>query len=70
MCKAKIQENGWEQPRDKLFTRFRLWRILRALGIKRLYQWQRAYVFGKSSKMPEERGSGKTTACLIRCLMW
>jgi len=61
----------WIKPRRNIFTRIRLWRILRAMGIKRLYPQQEAYVFGAAVDLREwPRGSGKTTACLVYLLMW
>ena len=67
MCRHQIGADGWEKPRDNIFTRYRLRRILRAMGLKELYPWQRRYVFGE---LPLKNGYGKTTACLVKLAMW
>jgi len=70
MCRPQIGADGWERPRDNIFTRYRLRRIVRALGLNELYDWQRIHVFGLLSDLPKGSGIGKTTACLVNLLMW
>ena len=70
MCSHQIGADGWEKPRDNFITRYRLRRIVRALGIKKLYAWQQLYAFGKLDDLPKGRGIGKTTACLVKMAMW
>ncbi|PKM39021.1 MAG: hypothetical protein CVV04_11905 [Firmicutes bacterium HGW-Firmicutes-9] len=70
MCRPQIGADGWERPRDNIFTRYRLRRILRALGLNELYTWQRQYVFSELSEVPSKKGCGKTTARLVNLAMW
>ena len=71
MCKHKIGADGWEKPRDTIFTRYRLRRICAAMGGIILTRWQRDYVFGLRAVVADmPSGSGKTTACLVKLLMW
>lgn len=50
------------------WPRYRLFRICNAIGIKP-YKWQKRYVLNHDAYMPKERGSGKTTAVMLRILM-
>lgn len=68
MCKPKIGADCWEQPRDNVFSRNRLRRILRALGLNELNGWQRGFVFGTTPMI--NCMHGKTIACLVRLMMW
>lgn len=70
MCRNKIGADCWEQPRDNIFTRYRLRRILRAMGLNELYPWQRQYVFGEIPEPRPGRTNGKTVACLVKLAMW
>lgn len=70
MCRHQIGADGWEKPRDNIFTRYRLRRIVRALGLNELYDWQRQFVFGELPEVLNESGCGKTTACLVKLMMW
>lgn len=66
----------WVQLRyydlHRIFPRFKLWRICKALGIKP-YPWQKAYALGKTKRLPRKvvrfRRTGKTTAVFLRLLM-
>ena len=51
-------------------ARFRLWQISRRLGFK-LYPWQRDFALGRTNFLdyPPGRGTGKTTAVMLRLLL-
>lgn len=70
MCKHPIGADGWEKPRDNIFTRYRLRRIVRALGLNELYEWQRRFVFGELPETMPGRFNGKTVACVVKLMMW
>jgi hypothetical protein len=66
----KIQLLFYELHR--IFPRFKLWRICRALGIKP-HKYQEDFALGCTDCLPEElahqRQTGKTTAVMLRMLM-
>ena len=79
MCKPQIGADCWEQPRDNIFTRRRLRRILRAMGIERIEVWQRRFLFDElEGTVHVARKNGKLTICkdeavilcAVRLAMW
>lgn len=70
MCKSRKQKQGYETPHKSIRTLVRLWKIQRAVGIKRLYRWQKDFIFGRSGLPLHVRANGKTMACIINLLMW
>ena len=68
--KITLKRNEYDTPRDNIITRIRLWRICRAIGIKRLYEWQRDFIFDRAGMIQGGRATGKTLACIIKLLMW
>jgi hypothetical protein len=54
----------------RIFPRFKLWRICKVLGIKP-YKWQRDFALDRGPLVyPKGRATGKTTAVMLRLLMF